>query len=56
MGWVEKNLATNGERVRGLIIVGKANKTLQSAVSQVGDKVKLKEYRVKMTFQDPPGE
>lgn len=53
MTWVEDNLATNGEKVRGLIVVGKADNTLKSALRQVKDKVSLKEYRVKMTFIDP---
>lgn len=53
MGWVGDNLAINGEKVRGMIIVGKADKTLKSALKQVGDKVLLKEYSIKMTFTDP---
>lgn len=53
MTWVEDNLATNNEKVRGLIVVGRADNTLKSALRQVKDKVALKEYRVKMTFMDP---
>ena len=51
--WVEENLALKNEKVRGIIVVGKADKTLKSALKQVGDKVALKEYRIKMTFIDP---
>lgn len=53
MDWVEQNLASKNEKVRGLIVVGKADNTLKGAVRQVSDKVSLKEYRVKMTFVDP---
>ena len=53
MSWVEENLATNGEKVRGMIVVGRADKTLKYALKQVADKVILKEYRIKMTLIDP---
>lgn len=56
MSWVEENLATNGEKVRGMIIVGRADKTLKYALKQVSDKVTLKEYRIKMTLIDPEPE
>jgi RecB family endonuclease NucS len=52
MTWVKENLASEGERVRGIIVVGRADKTLRSAVRQVEDRVLLKEYRIKMTFTD----
>lgn len=52
MSWVEENLVTNGEKVRGMIVVGKADNTLKYALRQVSDKVILKEYRIKMTFTD----
>lgn len=52
MTWVQKNLALNNEKVRGMIVVGKADNTLKSAIEQVSDKVLLKEYRIKMTFAD----
>jgi RecB family endonuclease NucS len=52
MTWVQKNLALNNEKVRGMIVVGKADNTLKSAIEQVSDKVILKEYRIKMTFAD----
>lgn len=52
MTWVQKNLALNNEKVRGMIVVGKADNTLKSAIEQVSDKVLLKEYRIKMTFTD----
>ncbi|MEM1990306.1 MAG: endonuclease NucS [Nitrososphaerota archaeon] len=53
MGWVEKNLATEGQKVRGMIIVGKADETLKSAIMPVRDKVILKEYRLKMNLIEP---
>lgn len=52
MTWVQKNLALNNEKVRGMIVVGRADNTLKSAIEQVSDKVILKEYRIKMTFTD----
>lgn len=53
MGWVQDKLATHGQKVRGMIVVGKADNTLRSALKPVADKVMLKEYRVKMDFIDP---
>jgi len=53
MSWVEENLASDKEKVRGIIIVGKADNTLKYALRQVQDKVILKEYRIKMTFSNP---
>jgi len=53
MGWVQDNLVSGNEKVRGMIIVGKADKTLKSALNQVGDKVILKEYRMNMTLINP---
>lgn len=52
MSWVEENLVSGKEKVRGMIIVGKADNTLKYALRQVQDKVTLKEYRIKMTFSD----
>lgn len=52
MTWVEENLVSGKEKVRGMIIVGKADNTLKYALRQVQDKVTLKEYRIKMTFSD----
>lgn len=53
MGWVEKNLAVKGQKVRGMIIVGKADETLKSAIAPVRDKIVLKEYRLKMNLIEP---
>jgi len=52
IGWVKKNLASEGQKVYGLIIVGKANKTLLSAVEPVSDLVFVKEYRIKMHLEN----
>jgi len=52
MTWVEENLVSGKEKVRGMIIVGKADNTLKYALRQVQDKVTLKEYRIKMTLTD----
>lgn len=48
MGWVQANLAQKNQKVRGMIIVGKADKTLQHALMPVSDKIALKEYRISM--------
>jgi RecB family endonuclease NucS len=58
MGWINRNLAKNGENVRGIIIVnefdGKA-KWLDYAVS-VNDNIQLKYYEVKFVVRGaPPG-
>lgn len=53
MGWVEKNLATNKEKVRGIIVVGKAGDTLISALHPVKDKIAIREYKVKMSLVEP---
>lgn len=53
MGWVGEKLAKDGQQVRGLIVVGRADKTLRSAVKPVADKIAVKEYRVQMQLQDP---
>ena len=52
MGWVEEKLAKRGEKVRGMIVVGKAGDTLISALRPVRDKIVVKEYRVKMNLVD----
>ena len=53
MGWVKEKLAQKDQSVRGLIIVGKADNTLRSALIPVSDKIALKEYRVKMRLVAP---
>lgn len=53
MGWVKDRLAKDDQKVRGMIIVGKADKTLVSAVRPVSDMVSLKEYKVHMHLQEP---
>lgn len=55
MGWVQDKLALDGQKVRGMIIVGKADKTLRAALRPVEDKVSLKEYRIQMSLEDPNG-
>lgn len=53
IGWVQDKLALDGQQVRGLIVVGKADKTLLSSLKPISDKVKLKEYRVTMQLKKP---
>lgn len=51
MSWVKDQLA-EGKKVRGLIIVGKADKTLLSAIKPVSEIVQLKEYRVQLDLKN----
>jgi hypothetical protein len=53
MGWVQDKLSHKEQKVRGLIIVGKADKTLQSALKLVSDKVGLREYRISIKLNFP---
>ena len=49
MGWVNEKIAKEeGKSVRGIIVVGKADKTLKSALKPVADKIVLKEYRTQL--------
>ncbi|MCS4541287.1 MAG: DUF91 domain-containing protein, partial [Euryarchaeota archaeon] len=51
IGWVRRNLAQQGQRVRGVIIVNKFDKFLDSAVAAY-DNLSLKYYKVKFEFSD----
>jgi hypothetical protein len=53
MGWINRNLAKNGESVRGIIIVNEFDEWLDYAVS-VNDKIQLKYYEVKFVVRDAP--
>jgi len=46
VGWVRRNLAKNGEGVRGVIIVGDKNKKLEYALQEISDKVSVKLYKI----------
>jgi hypothetical protein len=50
MGWITRNLATNGESVRGIIIVNEFDEWLDYAVS-VNDNIQLKYYEVKFVVR-----
>ena len=55
MGWITRNLAKNGESVRGIIIVNECDEWLDYAVS-VNDNSQWKYYEVKFAVRDaPPG-
>ena len=55
MGWINRNLAKNGENVRGIIIVNEFDEWLDYAVS-VNDNIQLKYYEVNFVVGDaPPG-
>lgn len=51
MGWITRNLAKNGESVRGIIIVNEFDEWLDYAVS-VNDNIQLKYYEVKFVVRD----
>ncbi|MGB3458410.1 MAG: endonuclease NucS domain-containing protein [Halobacteriota archaeon] len=51
MGWVNRNLAKNGENVKGIIIVNEFDEWLDYAVS-VNDNIQLKYYEVKFVVGD----
>ena len=51
MGWINRNLAKNGENVRGIIIVNEFDEWLDYAVS-VNDNIQLKYYEVKFVVRD----
>ena len=53
MGWIIRNLAKNGENVRGIIIVNEFNEWLDYAVS-VNDNIPLKYYEVEFVVLDAP--
>jgi len=53
IGWVSENLATNGQKVRGIVIVSEGNKALLAAQRQVADKVIVKYYRVGFDIIEP---
>jgi len=52
IGWVRKNLVTKGENVRGIIVVGKENKRLELALSEVKGKVSAKIYKITFKLED----
>ncbi len=53
MGWVYEKIAEEeGKSVRGIVVVGKADKTLKSALKPVADKISLKEYRTQLDLID----
>ena len=55
MGWVKRNLANNGENVRGIIIVNEFDEWLDYAVS-VNENIRLLYYEVKFAVRDAPPE
>ncbi len=55
MGWITRNLAKNGENVRGIIIVNEFDEWLDYAVS-VNDNIQLKYYEVEFVVRDAPPE
>jgi hypothetical protein len=53
IGWVRRNLATEGQGVRGIVIVSEGNEALLEAQKEISDKVAVKYYRVNLEIIDP---
>jgi hypothetical protein len=54
MGWVQENLAGEGEAVRGVVIAGDADDRLRYALKPLTDKVTLLTYTVQFHVQEVP--
>lgn len=52
IGWVRENLATKGENVRGIIIVGEKDIKLEYALKEIGNKVIAKVYKVSFRLEN----
>ena len=46
IGWVRNNLATKGEQVRGIIIVGSKDSKLEYALQEISNLVSVKLYKI----------
>lgn len=53
MGWVQEKLAQKNQKVRGMIIVGKADGKLHSALRLVSNSIELREYQIEMKLVRP---
>lgn len=53
MGWVQDKLLQNDQKVRGMIIVGEADKTLLAALRPVSQQIMLREYKIQLSLHDP---
>ena len=51
--WVELNLASKGQKVRGIVIVAEGNRALFAAQHQVSGKVSIRYYRVNLDIFKP---
>lgn len=54
MGWVQENLAGEGEAVKGVVIAGDVDDRLQYALKPLIDKVTLLTYTVQFDVQEVP--
>lgn len=53
MQWVQENLASENQKVRGIVIVSEGNKSLFAAQKAVADKIEIKYYRVNLNLISP---
>lgn len=52
IGWVRRNLAKNGQDVRGLVVVGEKDQKLEYALDEISSKVKVKRYSINFKLMD----
>ena len=51
VGWVRKNLAKNGEKVRGIVIVGEKDNKLELALSEISQTVTAHIYKINFKLE-----
>lgn len=52
IGWVRKHVATKGQNVRGLVIVGEKDQKLEYALEEISSKVQVKRYSINFKLMD----
>lgn len=52
IGWVRRHLATKGQDVRGLVIVGEKNQKLEYALEEISSKVQVKRYSINFKLME----
>jgi len=51
VGWVRKNLASQGEDVRGVVIVGNKDTKLEYALGEISSKISVKLYKISFKLE-----
>lgn len=52
IGWVRRHLATKGQDVRGLVIVGEKDQKLEYALEEISSKVQVKRYSINFKLME----